>query len=156
MKKILTALFLILSICSMGQTWQDKIASKFYSRIDSSKKLDCCDKVNSALNLEYDFFTYEMPYNSVSEVFDTHYNTFMDSSMIETIVDDLVKGYNKIPKKIRSKFKKSCYNIETKTYVSQKLTSDLVFGDGKIHFNFSFQSDKPYKRCWFKKLFGIL
>jgi len=156
MKKILTLLFLILPFASFSQTWQDMVASKFYSRIDSLKKFDCCDKMNPAFNLDYKFYTYEMPYNSISEVFDTHYSTIIDTSTISTIVDDLVKGYYKIPKRIRNDFRKSCYNIETKTQVSQEFTSDLVFAEGTIHFVFSFQSDKPYKRSWIKKIFGIL
>jgi len=154
MEKILTSLFLFLSITSFAQSWQNKIASEFYNKIDSSKSLECCDKINNSLNLEYNFYTYEMPYNSVNEVFDTHYESVMDSSTISSIVDDLVKVYfNKIPKKIRNGFKRSCYNIETKTEISQVFNDDLVFAKGKIQFIFSFQSDKPYKKSWIKRFF---
>ena len=156
MKKILTSVFLLVSTLTFGQTWNDKIARKFYSRIDSGKTFDCCDDHNRAITLDHTFTTYEMPYNSVSQAFDEHYEFVMDSLTIETIVDDLVKSYNKIPKKLRDKFTRSCYSMETKTQVSENLNSDILFVDGQIHFNFSFQMKTPYKRNIFKRMIGIL
>ncbi len=156
MKKILTLLFLILSLKTFGQDWQERITRDFYSRIDSSKSFECCDKVNEAVSFEFIFDTYEMPYNSVNEVFDIHYGSIIDSSMASTIVDELFKSYNKIPKRLRKKFKRSCYNIETKTEVSEVVGNELIFASGKVHFSFSFQSDKPYKRSKFKRMFRIL
>ena len=96
-----------------------------------------------------------MPYNTPTEAFDIHCNDVIDSCTVDLIVDDLVKGYFKIPKKIRNSFKKSCYNIEIITQISQTITSDLVFAQAKINFSFSFQSDKPYKRSRFKRMFRI-
>jgi hypothetical protein len=156
MKKILTSLFLILSLKSFGQDWQERITRDFYSRIDSSKSFECCDKVNEAVTFEFIFDTYEMPYNSVDEVFDMHYGSIIDSSMSSTIVDELCKSYNKIPKRLRKKFKRSCYIIETKTEVSEIVGNELIFASGKVHFSFFFQTDKPYKRSWIKKIFHIL
>lgn len=156
MKKILTLLFLILSLNSFGQDWQERIVRDFYTRIDSSKSFECCDKVNEAVSFEFIFDTYEMPYNSTNEVFDMHYKSVMDSSTISTIVDDLYKSYNKIPKRLRKNFKRSCYTIEIKTEVSEIVGNELIFAQGKVHFNFFFQTDKPYKRSWIKKIFGIL
>jgi hypothetical protein len=156
MKNILTSLFLILSLNSFGQDWQERIVRDFYTRIDSSKSFECCDKVNEAVSFEFIFDTYEMPYNSTNEVFDMHYVNVIDSSMASTIVDELYKSYNKIPKRLRKKFKRSCYNIETKTEVSEIVGNELIFASGKVHFNFFFQTDKPYKRSWIKKMFGIL
>ena len=97
-----------------------------------------------------------MPYNSTDEVFDMHYVSVIDSSMASTIVDELFKSYNKIPKRLRKKFKRSCYNIETKTEVSEVVGNELIFASGKVYFSFFFQTDKPYKRSWIKKMFGIL
>jgi hypothetical protein len=145
MKKILTSLFLILSLNTFGQNWQERIARDFYSRIDSSKSFECCDKVNKAVSFEFIFDTYEMPYNSTNEVFDIHYENIMDSSTISTIVDDLYKSYNKIPKRLRKNFKRSCYSIEIKTEVSEVVGNELIFAQGKVHFNFFFQTDEPYK-----------
>jgi hypothetical protein len=145
MKNILTLLFLILSSNSFGQDWQERIVSDFYSRIDSSKSFECCDKVNETVSFEFIFDTYEMPYNSTNEVFDTHYKSVMDSSTISTIVDDLYKSYNKIPKRLRKNFKRSCYSIEIKTEVSEIVGNELIFAQGKVYFNFFFQTDKPYK-----------
>ena len=157
MKKILTtSLFLILSLNSFGQNWQQRVIRDFYSRIDSSKSFICCDKVNEAITFEFIFDTYEMPYNSVNEVFDIHYGSVIDSSVASTIVDELMKSYNRIPKKLRNKFKKSCYNIDIKTEVNETVGNELIFASGKVHFSFFFQTDKPYKTCWFKRFFGIL
>ena len=83
MKKILTSLFLILSLNSFGQDWQERIARDFYSRIDSSKSFECCDKVNKAVSFEFIFDTYEMPYNSPNEVFDMHYRSVMDVQLLK-------------------------------------------------------------------------
>jgi hypothetical protein len=156
MKNILTSLFLILSLNSFGQDWQERIVRDFYTRIDSSKSFECCDKVNEAVSFEYIFDTYEMPYNSTNEVFNMYYGSVMDSSTISTIVDNLYKSYNKIPRKLRKTFKRSCYTIEIKTEVSEVVGNELIFAQGKVHFNFFFQTDKPYKRSWIKKMFGIL
>ena len=145
MEKILTSLFLILSFTSFGQTWQDKVVTNFYSRIDSGKKLECCDKVNRFINLSYVFDTYEMPYNSVREVFEIHYENVIDSSTISMIVDDLVKGYYRIPKKIRKKFNKTCYDIDTKTQVTESSRGELVFGEGKVYLFLVFNQTKHIK-----------
>ena len=151
MKKILTSLFLILSLNSFGQDWQERITRDFYSRIDSSKSFECCDKVNEAVSFEFIFDTYEMPYNSTNEVFDMHYVNVIDSSMVSIIVDELMKSYNKIPKRLRKKFKRSCYSIEIKTEVSEIVGNELIFAQGKVHFNFFFQTDEPYKTRFFWK-----
>jgi hypothetical protein len=153
MKKIITSTLFFLSTSVFSQTWQEKIANKFYSTIDSSKKLECCDTKNLAYCLDYTFTTFEIPYNSYQEVFDNHYESIIDSSTISLIVEDLLKTYKKIPKKFRNNFRRTCFLIETKTEVSRKFKSDLIFAEGKVNFEFSFQSDKPYKIPWYKKLF---
>ena len=40
MKKILTIISLFVATNANSQNWQDKIAKRFYSTIDSSKKLE--------------------------------------------------------------------------------------------------------------------
>jgi len=156
MKKILTLLFLILSLNSFGQNWKQRVIRDFYTRIDSSKSFECCDKENVVITFEFVFDTYEMPYNSVNEVFDIHYENVIDSSVASEIVDELMKSYNRIPKKLRKKFKRSCFNIDTKTEVNETVGNELIFASGKVNFSFFFQTDKPYKRSWIKRFFGIL
>lgn len=156
MKKILTLLLFFVSTNTFAQDWAEKISKKFYSTIDSSKKLSCCDRVNNCISISYEFPTYEMPYNSPEEIFDQHYNEVIDSLTINTIVKDLVGCYNKIPKKFRTKFTKSCFSIDTKTEVSHGYQGELFFAEGKIYFVFSFQMDKPFKRNIFMKLHDLV
>lgn len=156
MRKIITTILLFITSNVFAQDWAEKIAKRFYSTIDSSRKLDCCDKTSGAISIDYTHMSYEMPYDSPNDAVSLYYSQVMDSTTIEGIVNDLVKSYNSIPRKYKSDFNKSCFNIETKTQVSQNYNSELLFLEGKVHFVFSFQGKKPYKRSWLKKLFGIL
>lgn len=158
MKKILTFLLILVStnLIAQNRDWQDEITRKFYSKIDSSRSFNCCDKVgNKATNcisIEYTFPTYQLPYNSTQGVFENYYTDVVDSLIIDVIVEDLVDCYNKIPKKLRSKFTKTCFGINTETKIEHGYKSDLFFVGGEIHFVFNFQMDKPHKRNIFMKL----
>ena len=156
MRKIITTLLLLVSLNVSAQDWANKIAKRFYSTVDTSKKLDCCDKTSNAISIDYTHVLYEMPYEASDDFLNNYYSQVMDSTTIETIVNDLLKSFNKIPDKYKNNFTKSCFNIETETKVSRNYNSDLVFVEGKVHFTFSFQANKPYKRTLIKKLFGIL
>lgn len=156
MKTFLTLILFSLSTICIGQDWQTKIASKFYSKIDSGRTFECCDKNNNAISIDFTYSTYEMPYTSPLEVFDNYYNQVIDSTTIVEIVNSLAKSYNKIPKRFRKNFTKSCYNIETTTKVFRYMNGEIYFTEGDIHFVFSFQMDKPYKRSKLKKMFGVL
>ena len=156
MRKILTIISLFVTTSASSQNWQDKIAKRFYSSIDSSKKLECCDSHNPALSINYEISTYELPYNSPSEVLERYENDVMDSLYIQDIVNELVKSYKKLPKRIKSKIVRSCYGIETTTQITRSLERDLVWAEGKILMTINFQMDEKYKRSWFKRLFGII
>jgi len=156
MKTFLTSLLISVSSVCLSQDWQNKIASKFYSTIDSNRTFECCDKNNQAISIDYTYSTYEMPYTSPQEVFDNHFNQVIDSVTIAQIVSDLVKSYKKIPKRFRKNFTKSCFNIETTTKVFRYMNGEIYFTEGEVHFVFSFQMDKPYKRSFLKKMFGVL
>lgn len=155
MRKFITSLLIITSTNCIAQDWAEYIAKKFYSTIDSSKKLDCCDKSNGAITIDYTHNNYELPFDS-RDFLDPYYSQVMDTSTMNQIANDLIQSFYRIPKKYRDKFKKSCFNIETNTQVSRGYQTDLVFVEGKVHFVFSFQGEKPYKRTFFKKLFGRL
>jgi hypothetical protein len=156
MKKILTIISLFVATNANSQNWQDKIAKRFYSTIDSSKKLECCDSHSPVLSINYVISTYELPYNSASEVLERYENDVIDSLYIQDVVDELVKSYKKLPKRIKSKITRSCYGIETTTQITRNLESDLVWAEGKISMTINFQTNENYKRSWFKRLFGIL
>lgn len=158
MKKILTLLLILVSasVTAQNDNWEEKIAKKFYSSIDSSKKFNCCDEVTNCISVEYTFPIYELPYNSTQEAFDQYYNETIDSLTIDIIVEDLVKCYKKIPKKFRNKFTKTCFDIGTETKIDHGYRSELFFTEGQIHFVFSFQMDKPYKRNIFMKLHDLV
>jgi hypothetical protein len=155
MRKITTIILILVSTNCIAQDWAEKIAKNFYSTIDSSKKLDCCDKTSGAITIDYTHNNYELPMDS-HDFLDPYYSQVMDSSTIEEISKDLIKSYYRIPKKYRDNFTKSCFNIETNTQVSRGYQTDLLFVEGKVHFVFSFQTKVPYKRTWLKKLFGVL
>lgn len=155
MRKIITSLLLLVSTNCVAQDWADRIAKRFYSTVDSSKKLECCDKTSNAITIDYTHTIYELPMDSY-DFLDSYYTQVMDSSTIEQIAKDLIESYYRIPKKFRNKFTKSCFNIETNTQVSRGYQTDLIFVEGKVHFVFSFQAEKPYKRNFIKRLFGVL
>ena len=154
MRKLITTLLIVASSNCLAQDWAEKIAKKVYSTIDSSKKLDCCDKTSGAITIDYTHNNYELPMDS-HDFLDPYYTQVMDSVTIDQIAKDLIESYYKIPKKYRNKFTKSCFNIETNTQVSRGYQSDLLFVEGKVHFVFSFQADKPYKINLFKRIFGV-
>ena len=154
MRKIITTLLIVVSTNLSAQDWAEKVAKRFYSTIDSSRKLDCCDKTSSAISIDYVYSTFELPIQSTDDIINRYYNQALDSVIIDDVVKDLVASYNKIPNKYKNNFTKTCFNIDTKTEVNQKYNSDLYFVEGKVHFTFSFQTEKPIKRNIFKRLFN--
>jgi len=97
-----------------------------------------------------------MPYNSSTEAVEKHFTNVIDSMTVEDIVSNLVKTYNKIPSKLRNKFTKSCYIVETELKITENITgSGLAFTEGEVHFFFGFQMDNPYNRPFWKKILGL-
>ena len=158
MRKFITTLLLLLfvSVSTFGQDWAESVSKKFYSKIDPLKKLDCCDKLSGAMSIDYTHLNYEFPLQSSENLIGDYYSQVMDSATIDIIVKDMVDSYYEIPKKFRDDIVRSCFNIDTKTTIENKYNSDLYFVEGKVHFSFMFQTNKPYKRNIFKRLFGIL
>jgi hypothetical protein len=156
MKKILILITMLFSLESFGQTWSEKIASKFYTKIDSAQKLECCNhNGNDGFSLKYQIPVVELPYSTYEEVYQNYYSDVIDSSFINTIVDDMVKTYKKMPLRIRKRISKSCYNIQTVTKTTSNIDSGLIWAEGEVNLSFNFQLNKPYKRYWFKRVLGI-
>jgi hypothetical protein len=88
-------------------------------------------------------------------LYQNYYNDVIDSSFINTIVDDLVKTYKKMPLRIRNRISKSCYNIQTVTKTTSNIDSGLIWAEGEVNLSFNFQLNKPYRRYWFKRVLGI-
>lgn len=155
MKKILIIFSLFFSLDSFGQDWCDRIAGRFYSRIDSSKSLKCCEPKVDGLTIEYNLSLYELPYSSSKEACENYYTDVVDSMYIDMMVDQLVISYNKMPSRIRNRIRKSCYDIDMVSKTTSSLNSQLIWVEGNLSLRFNFQLDRPYKRSFIKKIFGI-
>ena len=156
MKKLITfLLFTFASINCYSQEFAEKVANKFYSIIDSSGRMDCCEKVSGGLTINYSYSTFELPIQSNGDIIKQYYSQIMDSVIIDEVVKDLVKSYTEVPSKYKSKITKTCFGVRTKTNIEQKNKNGLYFATGKVQFSFSFQIDDPIKRNIFKRMFNI-
>lgn len=156
MRNLIILLLILVSTNCFSQDWAERITKKFYSEVDSAKKFDCCDKSTNALSMNYSYVNFEIPFPSKVDVLDEYYTLVIDSATVEIITKELVNSYNKIPKKLRNNFTKSCFDIETKTTITHGYNNELIFVEGTVNFVFSFQMDKPYKRSLIRKIFGMI
>ena len=65
MKYLFILFLLFLTPDLMGQDTYHKYVAKFYSRIDSTRKLQCCDSNYRGFSLTYDIPLLELPYEKL-------------------------------------------------------------------------------------------
>lgn len=144
MKILLLAIALLLSAPAIAQArWEDQIARNFYTRIDTSRKLACCDYTL----LDKKIKTISLVYNVPVDIFTRdsfnirqHSASLLDSADIITVSNRLIAKYNKRFSKRRArKFKKSCYSTQIASSVHEDLVDDLIFIQSTIYFVFTFQ-----------------
>jgi hypothetical protein len=144
MKSVLIIIALLLSSPAIAQAqWEDLIAKNFYTRIDTAKKLVCCDYVLSDKKVKTIAVVYNVPVNIFTrDSFNIiqHSASLLDSVDISLISNRLIARYNKRFSKRRArKFKKSCYSTQIASSVHEDLVDDLIFIQSTIYFVFTFQ-----------------
>jgi hypothetical protein len=144
MKSLLITIALLLSAPAIAQArWEDQIARNFYTRIDTAKKLVCCDYVLSDNKVETITVVYRIPVDIFTrDSFNTrqHSESLLDSVDVWLVSNRLIAKYNKRFSKRRArKFKKSCYSTQIASSVHEDLVDDLVFIQSTIYFVFTFQ-----------------
>jgi hypothetical protein len=144
MKSLLITIAILLSAPAIAQSrWEDMIAKRFYTKIDTSKKLACCDY--TLLNKKIKKITLE--YNVPVDIFARdsfnirqHSANLLDSVDIRTVSNRLITKYNKQFSRRRArKFTKSCYSTQILSSIHEDLVDDLVFIQSTIYFVFTFQ-----------------
>lgn len=150
---ILFSLFLASDL--LGQDTYDKYVSKFYSRIDSTRKLQCCDSNYHGFSLSYDIPLLELPYEKLD--LEDYEKRNLDDSYLESYVEYLVESYYKLKPSIRDKVTKSCYSLKIDYKIEKDLTYDgLYWVEGTLKIRFSFQSeDKNFCLPWYERLFKL-
>jgi len=144
LKILFIAIALLMSVSVIAQVrWEDQIAQNFYNKIDTSKKLECCDyillnkkdkKIFLAYNISSDIF--------VRDSFDIRQRSasLLDSVDIITVSNQLITKYHKRFSKRRArKFRKSCYSTQIANSVHEDLVDNLIFIQSTIYFIFTFK-----------------
>ncbi len=153
MKKILL-LFFIFCLTQIGysQNGYHKFAQYFYSQIDSSKKLVCCDSNHYGFALIYEIPLMEFPYDELD--LKNYEERNSDDDFIKMYVSDLVESYNKLKPSVKDRITKSCYTLKVDYVINKDLTHDgLYWVEGKLKFKINFQGeDKNFCLPWWKKI----
>jgi len=152
MKNILSLFFIFLASNICAQTGYENFAKLFYSKIDSSHKLVCCDSNHYGFSLIYEIPLMEIPYDELDlkdfEIINS------EDSYVEMYVDDLVHFYEKIKPSTRDKITKSCYTLNVDYNINKDVTRDgLYWVDGTLKIKVFFQADdKNFFLPWWKKI----
>jgi hypothetical protein len=144
MKSLLIIIALLLSAPAIAQArWEDRIAQNFYTRIDTAKKLVCCDYTLSDEKVKTITVVYNVPvdiFTRDSFNIRQHSASLLDSADIWLVSNRLIAKYNKRFSKRRArKFKRSCYSTQIASSVHENLVDDLIFIQSIIYFIFTFQ-----------------
>jgi len=144
MKSLLLAIVLLLSAPAIAQAqWEDRIARRFYTRIDTAKKLVCCDYTLLDKRVKTITVVCTVPVNIFArDSFNIRQYSanLLDSTDIRQVSNRLIARYNKRFSKRRArKFKKSCYSTQITSSVHEDLVDDLLFIQSTVYFVFTFQ-----------------
>jgi hypothetical protein len=140
MKKLLFVLFFFISFSSFSQDWSKKIVGNFYSRIDPSKSLQCCDTSKNKEMIKVSFLLPEMVYSRDSFNINQYYGEMMTKEKIDEVSSKLVATYYRkySDKKIKT-LKKSCYTIYISNNVQDDITCDVIYIVGRIYLTIKFE-----------------
>jgi hypothetical protein len=155
MRKIIILIFLFISANSLAQEGFFKVPARFYSIIDSTHKLQCCDSSYHGYGLSYEIPLYELPYDKL-DIDDYVFNVTQDG-YLDSYVQDLVDAYYKMKPSIRKQMTKSCFKLKTDYKVNHDITADGNYWiEGTLKITIHFQSDDKYFGYpWWKKIFKI-
>jgi hypothetical protein len=154
MRKLLI-LFLLLSYQTFGQSdGYYEIPKRFYSRIDSLKKLDCCDTGKAAISLSYEIPLFQYPIFDKLDI-EEYEQKVMDEGYVEILVQELVDAYYNIKPKLRNKITRSCFTLKENYKIEyEKTGSGIYWVEGTLKVTLNFQSeDKYFCQPWYKRLY---
>ena len=139
---ILSALIFLLSLSAGAQpsSWEDQIASAFYSRISTPGYFDCCTKTGKKKRLtvyvdlpENAFFRDDFLIKTYSE------QAFDSTTVIEVAQKAAAQYVKRFCKKKRDRFTRSCYSTQIGLSVIEDLNEGVVFVRGRLRLDFTFQ-----------------
>lgn len=153
MKNILLLFLLFcLTLDGYSQNGYHKFAQYFYSQIDSSKKLVCCDSNHYGFALIYEIPLMELPYDELDLKDYEERNS--EDELVKMYASDLVESYEKLNPSIKDKITKSCYTLKVDYVINKDVTCDgLYWVEGKLKIKITFQSDdKNFYIPWWRKI----
>jgi hypothetical protein len=144
-KSLLTLLFSVaLAIGAIGQdlSWENRIASGFYSRIGGTHQFECCAKGSKTKHICVNIDLPDQCYPRMDFSLKRYTDESVDSAIIAKAIGSLEKVYlRKFSAKRRAKFKRSCYLIYVFESVVEDHYQDAVFISGQLRIAVKFQED---------------
>jgi hypothetical protein len=143
MKYILAFIFFSLSNLAMSQDkheWADRVAGKFYTRINPSKNFDCCDTIKSKdfVEISYDLPETCYPFRADFKL-DCYYDEYVDDKVADIISAKLAKiYYRRYSFETMQSFHKSCYQVYIQSHVIDDIVDDYIMIKGTVYFKFFF------------------
>jgi hypothetical protein len=153
MKNILLSFLFLGTITNLfGQNDYQKFVNKFYSKIDSTKQLKCCDSNHHGFSLVYEIPLMELPYDKVDLKDFEERNS--DDDYVNSYVDDLVEAYYKVKPSIRKQITKSCYHLDVDYKINKNIAQDGFYWiEGNLKIKISFQGEDPdFCLPWWRKI----
>lgn len=140
MKKLLFVILFFISFSSYSQDWSKDITGNFYSRIDPSKSLQCCDTSKNKEIIKISFLLPEMVYFREGFNINQYYEEMMTKEKINEISSKLVATYYRkySDKKIKT-FKKSCYMVFVSNNLQDDITCDVIYLVGRVYLTIKFE-----------------
>jgi hypothetical protein len=143
MKYLLALIFFALSNLAMSQDkhdWADRVAGKFYTRINPSKNFDCCDttKGDMFITISYDLPETCYPFRKDFSL-DCYYDEFVNDKTADIISTKLAKiFYKRYSFNTIQSIHKSCYQVYVSNCLSDDIVDDYIIIRGTVYFKFFF------------------
>jgi hypothetical protein len=145
LKFLLSVVFLLaITIAANCQdlSWENKIASGFYSRIGGTHQFECCAKGQKTKHVCVNLDLPDQCYPRMDFSLKRYTDESVDSAIIAKAISSLEKAYlRKFSAKRRAKFKRSCYLIYVFESIVEDHYQDAVFISGQLRIAVKFQED---------------
>jgi hypothetical protein len=142
---LLTLLFSVaLSIGAIGQdlSWENRIASGFYSKIGGTHQFECCTKGSKTKHIYINLDLPDQCYPRMDFSLKRYTDESVDSALIQKAILSLEKEcLRKFSSKRRARFKRSCYLIYVFESIVEDHYQDAVFISGQLRIAVKFQED---------------
>lgn len=144
-RALLSLLFIAaLSVGARAQdsSWENRIASGFYSKVSGTNRFDCCNKESKTKHICINLDLPDQCYPRMDFSLKQYVEESVDSAMVEKAIASLEKAYlRKFSSKKRARFKRSCYLIYVFESVVEDHYQDAVFISGQLRIAVKFQMD---------------